>query len=369
MIYSLTNGEATSDSYYYNLKIVTEVFVKEAYPIASNYVEQFMRYIKKQKIEELRSKKEYFIEFIMINVFINDYKSKLKVWHVLLFPCFFMLNKLRRGKLKKVSDKMRGILNYHILYKVHKKSLKIKNINNLLIWLSECGDFKEEVLRMKSWNKFLKGQNNFENFIITGERCFKILNEVGDKYLKNYVKNIGEYLNTFEKDHYEKEDIIYCSKSISQYYFNMICSEIMNNVYKEAFLSRIKKYVFVPACMRINQNGCKAEKKSNGYICSACSNNCNVNELTRTGIEKGFEVYIIPHESDLSKVKNSNNEGIGIIGIACILNLVSGGFKALRLGFTPQCIVLDQCGCSNHWLRKFEMTSINKHRINDILSV
>jgi hypothetical protein len=39
----------------------------------------------------------------------------------------------------------------------------------------------------------------------------------------------------------------------------------------------------------------------------------------------------------------------GIVGVACVLNLLSGGLKARRLGIPAQCILLDSCGCGNHW--------------------
>ena len=42
-----------------------------------------------------------------------------------------------------------------------------------------------------------------------------------------------------------------------------------------------------------------------------------------------------------------------------ILNLLSGGWKAIRMGFTPQCVVLEYCGCAHHWCEKDVPTEIN----------
>ena len=80
---------------------------------------------------------------------------------------------------------------------------------------------------------------------------------------------------------------------------------------------------------------------------------------------------ILKNQEDAKDITNetfmqffiNKNKNIGIIGIACIPNLISGGFKALRLGFIPQCVVLDYCGCSNHWLYKKHMTKINENRL------
>ena len=95
-----------------------------------------------------------------------------------------------------------------------------------------------------------------------------------------------------------------------------------------------------------------------------CSSSCNVNKLRKQGEIYGFEVSVIPHEEDLTSLKNRDNSSYGIVGIACVLNLVSGGFKALRLGFIPQCVILDEVGCRNHWLLDHgRMTGINDARL------
>ena len=78
-------------------------------------------------------------------------------------------------------------------------------------------------------------------------------------------------------------------------------------------------------------------------------------------------MYVIPHETNLLNAKREDNEKIGIIGIACVLNLISGGWKALRLGFIPQCVILEECGCSNHWLKESKMTAINEERLSYIV--
>ena len=57
-------------------------------------------------------------------------------------------------------------------------------------------------------------------------------------------------------------------------------------------------------------------------------------------------------------MKNKIKDGhIGIIGVACVLNLISGGLKAKN--FVPQCVFLDYCGCKDHWHDKGIITDIN----------
>lgn len=74
-------------------------------------------------------------------------------------------------------------------------------------------------------------------------------------------------------------------------------------------------------------------------------------------------MYAIPHETMLFNSKNNKNNVIGIIGIACVTYVISGGWKDLRLGFKPQCVILEHCGYNNHWLYKPIMTLINLERL------
>ncbi|WP_278244952.1 hypothetical protein [[Clostridium] dakarense] len=46
-----------------------------------------------------------------------------------------------------------------------------------------------------------------------------------------------------------------------------------------------------------------------------------------------------------------------------MLNLISGGLKAKSLGYIPQCVVLDYCGCKSHWHTDGITTDINIKRL------
>ena len=83
------------------------------------------------------------------------------------------------------------------------------------------------------------------------------MKKLGEDNLINYLPNLENYLNTYRKHHYNKEDIIYCGKWFVQYYFNMIFSELMNDIFRDDFLNTYKKIVFLPACMTQDKTPCK----------------------------------------------------------------------------------------------------------------
>ncbi len=53
----------------------------------------------------------------------------------------------------------------------------------------------------------------------------------------------------------------------------------------------------------------------------------------------------------------------GIVGIACVLNLISGGWRLNDIVIPAQCVLLDYCGCKNHWNKEGVPTEINFNRL------
>lgn len=76
--------------------------------------------------------------------------------------------------------------------------------------------------------------------------------------------------------------------------------------------------------------------------------------------KQGVETLIFEHTSDYMKwLKPLNNrKNTGLIGTACVPNLLSGGFALKRMNIPSQCIYLDYSGCSRHWCKNDRPTTI-----------
>ncbi|HEY1406364.1 MAG TPA: DUF116 domain-containing protein, partial [Spirochaetota bacterium] len=83
----------------------------------------------------------------------------------------------------------------------------------------------------------------------------------------------------------------------------------------------------------------------------------------------GATIYLIPHSSDFSRflIKWKNNQETGLVGVACVLNLLTGGYEMKRLGIVSQCVFLDFSGCRKHWDREGFPTELNINRLITIL--
>lgn len=373
LTYSLKLDNKNSDEYYKVISKISKEFAEKGLEDTEEILKDFMCFIEKSEIENIRSKEEYFIELLLIGVMLKEYINNARAFKVITRGFFSGLNKLRiksRGESKNIIDKFRGKLISKILInkKYINKNTSLKDIKLTIKWLQATGDFDEEVIRLNNWMNFFKNKNKeyIDKVIENCEKQIKYLNDIGRKELNIYTKNVKSYLKTYAIEHKSKEDYIYCGKSEMQYYFNMISAEIINVVYREKFLKCRSKLVFLPACMRQVSTSCKGIIDNRGYKCINCSKACNVSKVNALENECKLKAYTIPHESLLFSSYSEDNNQVGVIGIACVINLMAGGWKALRLGFNPQCIVLDYCGCSNHWMKKPLMTDINYNRLKEL---
>ena len=368
--YNLKGNNITSDKFYKDIKVISKNMKIELLSKGNGYLEDFMKYVLDKNIEQVRSKEEYGMELLLLGVLLKEYSQYGGVLSRSMALPLSILNSARQSeKYKNKIDKVRGYLISNILCKTKAKGKN--NLNRLIAWLSESGDFVEEVYRLKTWEKFLQGSNSeYRNKVI--EVAFKLtdkLEEICEEPLKPYMKDYDKFISGADDSYKNREDILYCTKGKIQYYFNMVCSQIMNEVYKERFLSCKYKKVFVPACMKQQEKPCAAINSKFGYKCRQCNCNCNVNKINMLVKKASVEVCIIPHETIINTLSKTEKDEIGIIGIACVPNLMSGGWKALRLGFIPQCVLLDSCGCKKHWLKQGKMTEINMVELCEVLKI
>ena len=358
------SNESSTEFYKKNLNFSKKVLNKLEDNF-SNDINDYMNYINKNNMEQLRSKSEYLLEILMIGVFWKEHVNKAISLSKIPRNILIKLSTLReKESIKKIVDINRGLLEYLFLNRRSNDKVKIslENYKKLVNYLKACGDYKEEAKRLEVWISyfFSLNKNKVEKILTSYLEFARYFEDISQEVLGIYTKNVNLFLKNIDKKYKYREDFLFCSRKEVEYHLNMVGAQIMNEAYRKEFLKTKEKRLLLPSCMRIkDEKNCKAIKTEEGYICNSCSKNCNVNKYDKLGKKYNFQVYIIPHESSIS-VKNKIKDGhIGIIGVACVLNLISGGLKAKNLGFVPQCVFLDYCGCKDHWHDKGIITDIN----------
>ena len=248
----------------------------------------------------------------------------------------------------------------------------LEQLAKLIAWLEASGDFRQEVIRLKRWELFLVSREKDEREYILRKiiKLAKWFEKSSMQRLGQYTDHVENYIKQSYAKHKWREDIIFCSQPRLEYHLNMVGAQIMNDALRESFLKQSEKVVFLPRCMcKSDERKCKAVYSSEGYVCSHCNKACHVNALTKLGDKNDFRVYIIPHESDFYRTKTKDTTKTGIVGIACVLNLLEGGFGAIEMGFVPQCVILDCCGCQKHWHKTGIVTELNESELKQVLGL
>ncbi|AGK98296.1 DUF116 domain-containing protein [Clostridium pasteurianum] len=376
--YSLLGQHIDSNEYYVDSEAFTNEVILNGKPIMNSIILDFKNYIKENNIESLRSNEEYLLELLTLAILWQLYSDDAFELSELPKRIIKKLVELRKqgGNIKAGVDFIRGILSTIFLspnsnYK-STINLSLKNFKRFISWLSASGEFDEEVKRFVSWEKYfstLELKKLDEIFLATAAYVlwFSARSEVA---IGKYTRNVNYFLKNKYPKHKFKEDIILCGRQRVEYHLNMVGAEIMNRAFRNDFLkTRIKK-LLLPICMRYNnEKNCKAKHTEEGYVCGSCTAECRVSKLTEMGEKHRFEVLIIPHGSSAFREEKVKYGEIGIVGVDCVLNLMSGGWKARDLNLVPQCVILDYCGCKNHWSNEGIVTDINIDQLKKVLDI
>lgn len=374
--YSLSPKNINSNQYYCDIKFLADETLFYGEKNLRQVIKDFMNYIGANKFETLRNIEEYILEALIIGVLWGVYSNNAKVLTKTNEKILLRLLSLREneGKMKVYADIIRGFFSTIFLTQKSEDEIDVSflNFKKLKSWLIASGEFNEETKRFSNWESYFK--------ILPEEELVNILKPLINygKWFKNkseqivgkYTSNVDPFLQKQKHTHKFKEDIIFTGRQKIEYHLNMVGAEILNRAYKNDFLKTKNKKLLVPICMRYNdEKQCKATVAEDGYICRHCMKECNVNKLSEMGTRFGFEVLIIQHGSSAFKDKNVNYGEVGIVGVACLLNLLEGGFAARRLNLVPQCIILDYCGCKKHWDNNGIITDINMRKLKEVLDI
>jgi uncharacterized protein len=375
--YSLLNNQKNSDSFYCDLGKFTAVVLGNLDPDVNDFVNDFSLFLKEKGIETLRSRNEYLLEFLMIGVYCNNYSGNALQTGSLPKKVIKTLYAQRKRfpEFKPEIDKVRGYLAYVFLEK-HKHTLSagftLSGFISLLNWLSATGEYNEEVLRLRNWEAFCKTKKETytAKLLKTSALFAEQFSEKGKAMLGKYVPGLSGFHQKSLPDYRYREDYFLASRRENEYFLNMFAAEVLNRELKKGFAETTKKVLLLPTCMRNEPTtGCKATSDGKELVCAACSADCNIGKVSAEMKKQGITSYLIPHSSDFSKflVKWKDCPDTSLIGVACVLNLVTGGYEMKRLGISSQCVFLDYCGCKKHWDKQGFATSLNLNQLKQIV--
>jgi hypothetical protein len=379
--YSLKNEQPHSEAYYRDVRTFTNEVVAQAGYSLTPIILEYMEYLRTYRLEEIREIEEYLLELLSFGVLWNSYAGKALAVHNAPFVTMTRMAEWRKKhqKAKPYIDFARGILTTLFLLPKnsgnHNSLLPtLEQVDHVCKWLEATGEFREQALRFICWRAFwgTKTEKELLKIFYSIDKFTYWFEKRSEEVLGKYTGNVEKFLKHSDKHYRWREDRIQCSRARIEYHLNMVGAELMNRAFKAEFNKTEEKVVLVPGCLRgRSADECKAKRVKEGLICEGCLSECRVNQLREMVKRQNFDVYIIPHASDLSLWSpRPDRPKLGVIASACVTTLVEGGWELKRYDVPAQCVLLDYSGCKKHWDCKGNgiPTMINVRELKRIIS-
>jgi hypothetical protein len=151
-----------------------------------------------------------------------------------------------------------------------------------------------------------------------------------------------------------------------QYLVHALEIELTNRLHRDEFLRRGTRVAFLPYCLRDLTAGCKAVKVDLDLACVSCSPRCYLNAVSRILRRNRVRPYIWMGASLGKTLRAQWPGGLGVLGIACIPELVAGMRHVDAAGLPVLGLPLDANRCAR-WLGEFQPNSVNLARLEALV--
>lgn len=379
--FSLRDGQKQSDQYYRDIAAFADQVLDQGEEHLHGLVDTFQSDLAKANDAGPRTRYECLFELLTVGILWRIYGCQSLDLPEVPRQVLTGLVRLRErgGWLKPGIDGLRSLLGAVFLSRRVPSSppplFTSDRLGRFLSWLAATGEFSEEAKRLTPWHDLLSRQpaeqvalhwsavNAFAEWFETQSLAA----------LGRYTPHVERFLSQTSATYRWREDALFCSRRRVEYHLNMVGTEILNRVFRDEFLDRPRKIVFVPPCMRFQpEERCQAQPTPWGARCAACTPSCRVHQLTKLGEKYGFAVLTLPDElSVLSKdrTKPAGGQDLGAVGVSCALTNAPGGWETRALGIPAQGVLLDYCGCRWHWHREGIPTDVNFQQLLRVLGI
>lgn len=197
-----------------------------------------------------------------------------------------------------------------------------------------------------------------------------------DTYEANLVKRLRAELSQYTsgvRSHLESLPILkrwdrVLAASEEQYHVYMLEIELVNRLHAEDFRRSSVRLAFLPHCLRDLTADCRAAHRDVDYVCKGCTVGCNVNNTSKLLRRHRVKPYIWMSANLRSLFKRLKREGnsVGVLGIACIPELVRGMRLCMRSGVPVVGVPLDANRCARWW-GEFHWNTVNLQKLETLL--
>jgi hypothetical protein len=380
LVYDLRRNENTSDAYYADISWFSDVVLAGIELRAGAALESYSQYLRRQLREATRSRGEYAMEALTLGMALSRYLGAAEStarWGIKLARTLYGARR-RWPHVKPSIDTVRAVLGRFLFApRIGKKPnlgpYSVDRLVRLIEWLLATGEFEQEAARLKNWQSFLAALPSVEanRCMESAAALFVWFQAEAFEVLGCYTEGVSGFLSKELTRRGCREDLLFCARPAVEYHLNMVAAEVMNRGLRAAFNQTRKRAVLVPACMRgARANRCQAKVDGVDMTCTACDPDCTVSRITREMRSQGAAVYLVPHSAGFSRwlERWQREPETGVTAVACMLNILPGGYEMRARQIASQCVPLDYPGCQKHWRREGIPTGVNEDRLVRIVS-
>jgi hypothetical protein len=178
------------------------------------------------------------------------------------------------------------------------------------------------------------------------------------QYLAGYTPGVEQHIKTEPVHKCITDNSILSTRE--QYYLFMIEIELTNRLNKSDFINCNYKIALLPYCLREMLSDCKSVTDEIDYYCIGCSRSCYINKISTILKEYDIHPYIWRTSRLKSLVRKLTLKygSVGIMGIACIVELANGMRSCRKAGIPVVGIPLNANRCIR-WMGDFYENSVD----------
>lgn len=174
---------------------------------------------------------------------------------------------------------------------------------------------------------------------------------IGGNLLAPYLESVDNFV-ACQADSSWKEPDPLRSKPTETYLRNALTVGILNLLHRQAFMATDRRVIVLPACLKdYGDWECVAVEGKTPWECDRCHPGCTINETIEKFADERTTVLIEPEDltATLAEFKGKKGEVVGVAGVACVLTLLSGFDRTIKLGLPTQGVFLNYSSCAHHW--------------------
>ena len=374
LIYDLTLAVHGVPAWSDDVEKLTGRLFAETEKRAAELIDGYIEHLETVLFEPFRSRGEYILELLTLGMVLSHYSelaAHSSAWAIDLARELLWLRHRSRHTRAVIDRARAAILSLFLCRRPPAPAVQTASIDalpHLIAWLQATGEFEQESNRLNNWRNYLDTFSPLvaSSHLQTAHDLFLWFKNESAAALAKYTQGVDNFLCTGLPRRWLREDYLFCSRPQVEYHVAMVAAQVMNKGLAASFAGTKHKVVLLPACMRgWSSRTCQATTRGLDVSCGTCDGECSVNRITATLRLHHVPVYLVSHASGFSQSLErwQRRPGIGVVAVACLLNILAGGYEMRARGIPSQCIPLSFPGCEKHWRRKRLPTAVDEARL------